>query len=247
VSSLKLPVPPAGVPLSVVPSLGPGSHTQTLYAYDRNLRTPYTQNYNFSITRALTSDLVLNVAYVGSKSTKLPRAVDTNEVNIYENGILSAFNAVLAGGDSPLIDRVFAPLAGSATGSAFVRTSPLTQSFFLNSNPGGFANFISTSTALGSSGGIAGNLLATAGLPLNFIVANPQFLHTFLIGNFGNSTYNSLQIEVNKRFSQGFTTQSSYVWSHNLGDMRGTSPAVQWAAYRTSSARSATSTWTNVR
>ena len=214
-ATLKLPVPPAGVPLSTVPSIGVGSHTQTLYAYDPNLRTPYTQNYNFSITRALTSDLVLNISYVGSKTSKLARGIDTNEVNIYENGILSAFNTVRAGGDSPLIDKIFAPLAGSATGSAFALTSPLTQPFFLNNNPGGFANFISTATTLG---GIAGNLLKTAGLPLNYIVANPQFLHTYLIGNFGNADYNSLQVEANKRFSKGFTIQGSYVWSHNLGD-----------------------------
>jgi hypothetical protein len=217
-SGLKLPVPPAGTPLAPVPLLGSGSHTQTLYAYDPNIRTPYSQNYNLSITRALTSTITLNLAYVGNKGTKLARGIDTNEVNIYENGILSAFNTVLAGGDSPLLDKIFAPLSGAATGSTFARTNSQTQAFFLNNNPGGFANFISTSTALGGS---AGNLLATAGLPLNFIVANPQFLHTYLIGNFGNSTYNSLQVEVNKRFTRGFNLQASYVWSHNIGDSEG--------------------------
>jgi len=50
------------------------------------------------------------------------------------------------------------------------------------------------------------------------VVANPQFLHTYLIGNFGGANYNSLQVELNKRFSHGFTVQGSYVWSHNLGD-----------------------------
>jgi hypothetical protein len=212
-ASLKLPVPPTGVPLSLVPSLGPGSHTQSLYAYDPNLRTPYTQNYNFTITRALTSDLILNVAYVGSKTSKLARGVDTNEVNIYENSILSAFNTVLAGGSSPLLNQIFAPLAG--IGCSNPRTCSLTQSFFLNNNPGGLANLISTSTALNNS---ACSLLAAANLPLNFVVANPQFLHTHLIGNFGGANYNSLQVELNKRFSHGFTVQGSYVWSHNLGD-----------------------------
>ena len=215
-SSLQLPVPPAGVPLAQVPLLGPGSHTQTLYAYAPNLRTPYTQNYNFTVTRALPSNFVLNLAYVGSKSSKLARGVDTNEVNIYENGILSAFNTVNAGGDSPLLDKIFSPL--TSIGCANPRTCSLTQQFFLNNNPGGLANFISTSTALG---GIAGNLLKNAGLPLNYIVANPQFLHTYLIGNFGNSTYNSLQVDMSRRFSQGFTFQTSYVWSHNLGDSEG--------------------------
>jgi len=212
-ASLKLPILPTGIPLSVVPSIGPGSHTQSLYAYDPNLRTPYTQNYNFTITRALTSDLVLNIGYVGSKTTKLARAADTNEVNIYENGILSAFNTVLAGGSSPLLNQIFAPLA--SIGCSNPRTCSLTQAFFLNNNPGGLANFISTSTALNNS---AGSLLSAAGLPLNFVVANPQFLHTYLIGNFGGANYNSLQVELNKRFSHGFTVQGSYVWSHNLGD-----------------------------
>ncbi len=222
-----LPILPTGKPLTPVPLTGSGSHTQTLYAYDGGLRTPYTQNYNFTISRALKDNLILEVGFVGSKSTKLVRTVDTNEVNIYENGILNAFNTVLAGGDSPLIDQIFAPLAGSATGSNFVRTSSLTQSFFANNNPGGFANFISTSTSLG---GIAGNLLAAAKLPLNFIVANPQFLHTYLVGNFGNSTYNSLQVQIQRRFSRGLSLQSSYVWSHNLGDSEGDVSAATAAA-----------------
>ena len=212
-ATLKLPVSPTGVPLSVVPRIGPGSHTQSMYAYDPNLRTPYTQNYNVTITRALKGDLVLNIGYVGSKTSKLARAVDTNEVNIYENGILDGFNTVLAGGSSPLLNKIFAPLA--SIGCANPRTCSLTQAFFLNNNPGGLANFISTSTALNGS---AGALLQTAGLPLNYIVANPQFLHTYLIGNFGNANYNSLQVELNKRFAKGFTIQGSYVWSHNLGD-----------------------------
>ena len=101
-ANLVLPVPPAGTPLTPVPLVGPGSHTNTLYAYDTNLRTPYVQNYNFTIARALTNSIAMTVAFVGSKGSQLIRSVDTNEVNIYENGILSAFNTVAAGGDSPL-------------------------------------------------------------------------------------------------------------------------------------------------
>ncbi len=220
--NVRLPVPPTGVPLSLVPLTGTGSHTQTLYAYDNNLRTPYTQNYNFTITRAITSDLVINVGYVGSKSTKLVRSANTNEVNIFENGILNAFKVVQAGGTSPLIDQIFsnsyAAVAAAGGGSNYVRTNSSTQGFFANNNPGGFANFISTTNQLS---GVVGGLLQNAKLPLNFIVANPQFLNTFLVGNFSNSTYNSLQVEVNKRFSRGFTMQSSYVWAHNLGDSEG--------------------------
>lgn len=220
--NVSVPVQPAGVPLAPVPLTGTGSHTQSLYAYNTDLRTPYTQNYNFTITRALTNTLTLSLAYVGSKSSELVRTVNTNEVNIYENGILSAFDTVLAGGDSPLIDKIFnttyPAVAAAGNGSNYVRTNSLTNIFFANNNPGGFANFINTTTALSGS---AGGLLKNAGLPINFIVANPQFLNAYLTSNFGNSSYNSLQLQVVKRFANGFNLQSSYVWSKNLGDDEG--------------------------
>lgn len=231
--NLVLPVQPAGTPFQQVPLSGPGSHTNTLYAYDTNLRTPYVQNYNFTIARALTNSIALTVAFVGSKGSQLIRSVDTNEVNIYENGLLSAFNTVAAGGDSPLIDQIFntkyAPVAAAGSGSNYVRTNAATNGFLANNNPGGLANYISSTTALS---GVAGGLLLNAGLPLNFIVANPQFLHTVLAANFGNSTYNSLQVQVSKRFSQGFSLQSSFVQSHTLGDFTGDSPYFV-AYYRT--------------
>jgi hypothetical protein len=233
IANLVLPVPPAGTPLDPVSLTGPGSHTNNLYAYDFNLRNPYTQNYNVTVARALTNSIVMTVSFVGSKSSELIRTVDTNEVNIYENGLLQAFNTVLAGGDSPLIDKIFSAsypaVAAAGSGSNYVRTNSATNVFLANNNPGGLANYISSTTALSS---VAGGLLANAGMPLNFIVANPQFLHTYLTGNFASSTYNSLQVQVSKRFSDGFALQSSYVWSHALGDNPGDSPSFSYN-YRT--------------
>ncbi len=227
--NLNLPVQPSGDALSVVPLLGTGSHSQTLFAFDRNLRAPYSQNFNFSIQRALTNSTSLRVSYVGSKGSKLVRSIDVNEVNIFENGLLDAFNTVQAGGDSPLIDQIFAPLAGTKSGSDYVRGSSATRGFFADSDPGGFANYVSSSTALKSTAGL---LLATAGLPANFVVANPQYLHSYLAGNFANSTYHSLQIEVNQRFNRGFTFQGSYVWSKTLGEDEGDGSTLQ-SSYRT--------------
>jgi hypothetical protein len=217
--NLILPVPPAASPLTPVPITGPGSHTNTMYGYDTNLRIPYVQNYNVTITRSLTNSIVMTVAFVGSKGSKLVRTIDTNEVNIYENGILNAFNTVASGGDSPLMDKIFSnsypAVAAAGNGSNYVRTNSATNGFLANSNPAGLANYMSTTTALS---GIAGGLLTNAGLPANFVVANPQFLHTVLAGNFSNSTYNGLQVQVRKRFTRGLTVQGSYVWSHAIGD-----------------------------
>jgi hypothetical protein len=232
-SQVTLPLLPTGPPLAEVPLTGPGSHTQTVYGVAQNLRTPYTQNYNITVARALPGALILNVGFVGSSSHQLTQTVNINEVNIFENGILNAFNTVLAGGDSPLIDQIFsnnyAAVSAAGGGSKYVLTNSTTQAFFANHNPGGFANFISSTTSLS---GTAGGLLANAGLPLNFIVANPQFLNAYYTGNFGNSTYNSLQVQLNRRFAHGFSIQSTYVWSQALGVSEGDS-AYALASFRT--------------
>ncbi len=224
-SNVVVPVPPGGVPLAPVPLTGGNSHTLSLYGYQGNLRTPYTQNYNITVARALGNAWTMEFAYVGSSSHEQVRTVDTNEVNIYENGILNAFNTVLAGGDSPLIDQIFsnnyASVAAAGSGSKFVLSNSATQGFFVNNNPGGFANYISTTNALSN---VVGGLLTKAGLPANYIVANPQYLHSYLIGNFGNATYNSLQVQLNKRFAHGFSFQTNYVWSKDLGSDEGDSP-----------------------
>jgi hypothetical protein len=227
-SNVRLPIPAAGLPLAEIPTVGAGSHTQTLFAFDNNLRTPYSQNYNLSIERAVGSNTSVRVSFVGSKGSKLVRSVDINEVNVFENGILDAFKIVQAGGSSPLIDQIFAPLSGTTTGSNFVRTNSATVGFFANNNPGGFANYIATTNALG---GINGNLLARAGLAANFVVANPQYLSSYLVGNFSNSSYNSLQVEVTHR-SRDLTLQGSYVWSKALGDEEGDGSTLQ-SSYRT--------------
>ncbi len=41
-------------------------------AYPPTLKTPYNQQWNFSIQRSLTTDMLLQVAYVGNKGTHLP-------------------------------------------------------------------------------------------------------------------------------------------------------------------------------
>ncbi len=225
VQNLALPVQPAGAPLSLIPAVGAGSRSQNLFVFDRNLRTPYVQNYNFSIQRALSGTSSITVSYVGSKGSKLVRSVNVNEANIYENGILQAFQTIQAGGTSPLIEQIF-----GAGGSNTMRTSSATQGLFANNNVGGFASFINSTTSLGA--GVPGGLLSKAGLPNNFVVVNPQFASVYLTSNFSNSTYNSLQVVFNKRFSQGLTLQGSYVFSKALGDDEGDSSTEQ-AAYRT--------------
>jgi hypothetical protein len=227
--NLTLPIKPAGVPLTPVPITGFGSHNavQPLNAFDQNLRTPYTQNYNFTLQRQLTPKTWLSLGFVGSKGTKLIRSINTDEVNIYNNGILQAFQTIQAGGTAPLIEQIIGP-----GGSNLVRTNSATQGFFTSNNVGGFANFLQTtnSAAFGSSS--VGGLLVKAGLPANFVVANPQFANTILTGNFANSTYNSFQTVLDRRLGNGITVQVSYVFSKALGEEEGDG-ATFFSNYRT--------------
>jgi hypothetical protein len=60
--------------------------------------------------------------------------------------------------------------------------------------------------------------LTAAGYPANLFVVNPAVAGggSYLLTNGGSSTYNALQVEVNRRLASGLLMQGSYVWSHSL-------------------------------
>jgi len=233
-----LPLTPTNVPFATVPINDTNASTQTLLAANTSLKTPYVQNWNTSIGRQLTKGLTLDVRYVGSKGTKLYRGSNINENNIFESGILNAFEITDAGGNAPLFNQIFKGLnisgvgvvdGASITGSQAVRQNTTLNAYLLTNNVGGFANFIAYNTFVT---GIRGGLLKNGGLPPNLIAANPQFGSVYYISNDSASTYNSGQVELNKRFSNGFQVQAAYVRSKALGDYDGTSQS-ETAAYYT--------------
>ena len=223
-SQIRLPLVPDVEPLEIVPLT---DRSQLVRSFDNHLRTPYIQNWNLSIQRALPANVLLDVRYVGSKGTKLLRTVNINEVNIFENGLLDAFLVTQAGGNAPLFDRMFRGLnlglgsvnGTTVTGSASLRAFATTRSALANNNIGDFASYLNQATVFGQRGGF----LRFNGLPENWIVVNPQFGAAYFTGNFSNSTYHSLQINAEKRLSHGLTWQSNYTWSRALGDEEGDS------------------------
>ena len=50
----------------------------SVYAVDRNLRTPYVYQYNLSVQREIMRDTTLDISYIGSDSHKLTGTVDAN-------------------------------------------------------------------------------------------------------------------------------------------------------------------------
>ena len=186
--------------------------------------TPYVQAWNVEVQRELVQNLTLEMRYVGTKGTKLFGVVPINDVNILENGILEAFNITRAGGNAPLFDRMLRGLnvtgAGvvngvTVTGSQALRLNISTRTFLANGNVGQLADFLNRSTSFTGQGG---GIIRNGGLPENFVVTNPQFNTVGLVSNPGTSSYHSLQMQVTKRLSHGFTSQTSYTWSRGLGE-----------------------------
>jgi len=234
-SQISLPLTPTSAPFAVVPFT---DRTQNVGAYDNNFRTGYAQNYNVSIQRELPFSSNIAVRLVGSKGSKLQQTFDINEANIFNNGILNAFQITQAGGDAPLFNQIFNGLnlgsgvvnGTTVTGSAALRANSTTAAFFANNDVGSFANYLNTTT---NFTGVAGGILSHAGLPQNFVVVNPQYASSLgtpgpgatvgaaFVCSCVNSTYNSAIVEYSKRLSHGFGLLASYTYSKALGVSEG--------------------------
>src|SRR5580658_7434994 len=233
-----LPLTPTNRPFATVPINDTNASTQTLLVANSGLKTPYIQNWNTSVGRQLSKGLTIDVRYVGSKGSRMYRGSNINENNIFESGVLNAFEITDAGGNAPLFNQIFKGLNVSGvgvvdgvniTGSQAVRGNTTLNAYLLHNNVGGFANFLAYNTFVT---GIRGGLLKNGGLAPNLIAANPQFGSAYYISNDSNSTYNSGQVELSKRFANGFQVQAAYVRSKALGDYDGTSQS-ETAAYYT--------------
>lgn len=227
-----IPLPSPFKPLQPIPT---SSRTQQIYQPGSGLVTPYTQNLTFAITRSLRSNVTLDLRYVGTLSRKQNNnsGFNINVPNFLYNGLKEAFDAARAGGESPLLDRIFGGInlgAGTVgqngfTGAAALRADSRFNSNLANGNYLAMATTLNTlnyTTALNPSlpaipSGVLGEVLRVNGFPDNFVVANPQFTAINVITNDYSSNYHSFEAQVTMRPTRGVTMQSTYTWSKNLG------------------------------
>jgi hypothetical protein len=208
--------------------------TGDVHIYDPDIQVPYSQTWSAGWQRKLNRDMAFEARYVGTRSLQGWTEYDFNEINIVENGFLDEFRRaqgnlqanIAAGrgntfaytgvpGTSPLpiLLAYFTGRPASAAGSTSSYTgSSWTSGTFRDPlarfNPQPFT----LADALDSTEGRRQNAL-NAGLPANFLVANPDLLGgAEITGNGGYTRYNSLQLELRKRLSHGFQFQTSYVF-----------------------------------
>jgi len=67
--------------------------------YDDNVRNPYVQNVNLSLTRQIGNAITFDIRYIGTLSRKQLSGININQPNFVNNGLLDALNAVRDGVD----------------------------------------------------------------------------------------------------------------------------------------------------
>ena len=188
-------------PATGQPTRGNIAETFEFRAIDRNLRTPYIQQYNFGIQRELGANLMLEVRYVGSKGTKLLEAnafnqgYDLNTADTPDH-IFERFNQAYVAAGSPN-----GPLNPGAT----ARERGVGRAFgFPNNSLGGMLDY----NLANASGAVIGFEARTPVLGFNV----PEAV---LLSNTGRSLYNSLQLNLAKRMSDGIQFNLAYTYSRS--------------------------------
>ncbi|MGH9722341.1 MAG: hypothetical protein ACRD8O_19190, partial [Bryobacteraceae bacterium] len=250
--SLGSSIPPAQVsPATLAFPLAQSLFTFTNSAISTTspkLHTPYVQNWTLGIQRELARNTVLELRYVGNKSTHAWHSYQVSETNIFENGFLPEFRNAqrnleisLANGNVSnfanrnLPGQVPLPIFEAAFGArgsqpALAATSGFTSGTFINNlqlgNAGTLANTLGTNNLYFCR--LAGNTFgpcsrlgfnAPGSYPINMFRGNPYYSTGNLLDDNSYSTYNGLQVELRKAYSNGLDVRANYTWSKSLSDL----------------------------
>ncbi len=240
-----------------------GISTDPVNIFDPNLKVGNVRSWTFGIQREFLKDNVVEIRYVGTRGRDLWRRYNLNaDVNTIENKFRDEFKlaqanlqANIAGGKgatfaytgipgtSPLpimlayLNGRPAAQAGNAalyTGTSFTDTTFVNTLSPNNATPQSFANNLNSNATRRANA-------ATAGLPSNFFVVNPDYLGgAWRVDNSGTSFYDALTIELRRRFAKGLLVQGSYTFSKSLTNMFASSNDVesQPASLRTAQSKS---------
>jgi hypothetical protein len=213
--------------------------------FDAQLKAGYTQSFSFGLQRELNRNTAVEVRFVRTRGTHLWRQFDLNEVNIFENGFLTQFNAAAKNlaisrannkgdnyGNQGLPGQVNVPLItvglNSSTNSTMVTrllqgqagAAANTIAFNLsNMNRLINAGLVPFTTLPASSGCVSGNTTSQTCKVSNFFLVNPQTTGgAFLMTQGTDTSFNALQVEVRRRLTNGLLFQASYQYGKALAN-----------------------------
>lgn len=213
-----------------------GSGLQTVF--DPRSQYPEVQSWSASFQQELFGKHTLEVDYIVKRGDHLFGAYNANEANINAqpsgfNSFLTEFNAIRANAtyNSPLINALY---TGSATNNAGTGT-------FRSTNATNIANGNVASSAISVSSRTSGGnqMIAVNGFSPFLFVPFPQFGTLRVLETNDYSRYQSLQVSLKRRMTNGIGFQAGYVWSVSK-DTRSFDPT--FTIVSTGTAQSATST-----
>ncbi len=191
-----------------------------VFGIDPKLRSPYVQQWNFSLQRNVGWQTVVEARYLGNKGTKLIRAFDYNQVIVRENGfvddvIRARNNGFLAMESSGVFNPSHNPgLEGSQELQVFPLLPnsgflgfPIIQELIRQGEVGTLARIYITNDLVGDQVRFRHNQ--------NAFVAD-------MVTNYSNSSYHALQLQVRRRAVKGLQFQTNYSFSKVLTDSSGT-------------------------
>lgn len=224
-----------------------GLVTDSVNAFNPNLKVGYVQSWTFGLQREINKNTVFEVRYVGNRGVKLWQQFNLNEINVVENGFANEFKLAQANLQANIAagrGNTF-KYFGAGTGTSALPT--MIKFFSGNVDPSLTANYSSTQftnatyvnllavnnplpqtfagTLLGSATFRANS--AAAGLPANLFVVNPGKLGgAFTIENNGRTYYDSGVIEIRRRLAHGLLVQGNYTFARNTTNFPVSSAAV---------------------
>jgi hypothetical protein len=180
----------------------------TTYVTDPNLTTPYVQAWTFGVQQQVFRDWTLSATYVGNHVVGEWEGVDLNQIELRNNGFLSAFQTAqqnyIASGN---------PNTGQSLGNLralFAQVPSSQYNLYTTGQAATLANFLDTNAP---SGGARGDYVARANLAPNFFRFNPQNADVYVVRNLGQSNWNGLELEVQRHLKRGVYLQANYTFS----------------------------------
>jgi hypothetical protein len=219
-SDVLAPAPPGGYPQTPPPTPG-----NIFWGLDNSLRTPYSYQLSFSISRELPKNMIVEASYVGHLAHKLLVQEDlAMPLNLVDkaSGVdyfhaatrfsqlaqagtdVSAITPSLVGSTASFWSNLFPGLAGGGL-TALQGAYSVMKDFLYNETTG---LFVLDFPGIGCDNGCSkfgGNAFY-----------NPQYSSLYAWRSIGNSSYNAMQLALRKRFSQGMQFDFNYTFSKSL-------------------------------
>jgi hypothetical protein len=189
--------------------------------FQPNMRSQYSEQYNFTIQRQIAKDLLFQIGYVGTQAHRLLQSVDLNPGLAQPCLDLAAIPGVLNFPGGPTLSC--GPFSADAEFFVPPGTTIPAQGLHLPYNAGSGGQFVPGGTVVGPNGitlvGLRANSspfcqpLTGTGCPADGV---PVFGSIFAQNTVGNSAYNSLQVMLQKQFSHGLQFQAAYTFSKSI-------------------------------